>query len=266
MSSVSIYFSASAFLVAGVSCSATPSHSERASSYQERLLSQPVPTWVHEAEQQTVKYMQPRCDALAPLVDEWESSEEYRVCRLRAYIADRSAWQSVVADALNGCKQSGLECCFRQISDNEDHNAQWRRECNIQCESLIGRPIAPARACSPRTIESPRVESRLDSVESRRIVALCQADLSKESECTSLKTLPERDKCHVDCERPHEEKYYAAQVDACVVETLATRRDPQCSLEREMQLTRLTANDCIVDCGRKVRAKLLAAPASGASP
>lgn len=248
-------------LVLGVACTAAPPKATSPlNAYERSILARKAPPWVHQAEQETARYLRSRCFDLAPLADSWEASEDWRTCRVRASLADRATWAPLVAAALSECERTGVECCFRQVSDDERHNAHWQRACNMQCESFLGRPLLPARSCYPAIVESPVVGSRLSSPASRAIVASCATSVDNVGRCAELSTLPEKEQCSVECRWPYEERYYAARVDACVTEVLASRQEPRCTLDSEMTKTGRTVDDCKADCAASVRARLLSNP------
>ena len=64
-------------LLAVACAAAPPKATSPLNAYERSILARKAPPWVHQAEQETARYLRSRCFDLAPLADSWEASEDW---------------------------------------------------------------------------------------------------------------------------------------------------------------------------------------------
>jgi hypothetical protein len=243
----------------------TAAHNER----REHLLRMAVPDWVKAAERESSQYMTNRCHHFAPLTDVYDGesvhfSEFYNACLLRESIAVAEAWRPHVEEALAKCKATGKECCVGTTSSNAITNTFWLRECNISCEASIGHAPTPYGLCLAKVIDEPvEFEASHRTPAVRAITSQCDIDSKTAQACGTLPTIAEKNMCAADCQRSDEQRYFDAQVKACVAGVSGSGKLPRCTFEHPLELTGQTMEQCGRECARisGVPAVMPAAPA-----
>ena len=173
----------------------------------------PQEAWVARAIQDSAATLEVRCAHHAPLDIVMSDAPSYRTCERMAGEAASSAQERVYVQAVRACEAhvrttGEVDCCFSQVTDRADFEADRKQRCEAECASRSGR--SPPQTRPSRSAGSSRCESAFVSPSrsgpSRALTAAvasaarnCQSSGGDLGKCDGLSSNLERSICADMC-------------------------------------------------------------------
>ena len=169
--------------------------------------------WLERAIQDSAATLEVRCSHHAPIDIVMTDAPAYRKCEELAHHAALQAQERVYVQAVRACEAhvrttGEVDCCFSQVTDRADFEADRKQRCEAECASRSGR--SPPQTRPSRRVGSSRCESAFVSPSrsgpSRALTAAvasaarnCQSTGGDLGKCDGLSSNLERSICADMC-------------------------------------------------------------------